>query len=214
MPKFSNRDEYEEWKARRIEETRSSSFKSELQHESVDSSPEEKTRKKKSKPVKFVRCKHCSEKIPKSMFVCPYCKKKQGIFLKNMMTVLFALFALGLIAQFISIPPNSSTPPTHSNSFSTHLNSFFIGELKNIRSDSFGCIDEKLVDKIINDYAATKDMVAFKKTLAAGIMLGGCSMFEPGEAVFIKDTQFGSDLVKIRRQGDPVEYWISQAAFK
>lgn len=54
-------------------------------------------------------CKHCHMEIPKKAKVCPYCRKKQGGFLKTLLIVIIVLFIVAGI-----IGGNSEEKPTAS----------------------------------------------------------------------------------------------------
>ena len=77
----------------------------------------------------------------------------------------------------------------------------------------FGCIDLDYHKKLTH-YAVQKDMEAFTKGLTDGLLLGKCTLFKSGEEVFLVDTALFSDLVKLRRKGDTVEYWVIIEAIK
>lgn len=74
--------------------------------------------------------------------------------------------------------------------------------------DHFGCVSKSYFKQIVA-YAADKDVVAFKKALASGILLGECTMFKSGEIVFLSDTSIFSGMVQVRRAGDTIKFWTN-----
>jgi len=71
-----------------------------------------------------------------------------------------------------------------------------------------GCIDRDYHSKM-NMYLVQDDLEAFKVALAARIAAGICTRFVAKERVFIADTAIFSGLVKLRREGDILEYWTN-----
>jgi hypothetical protein len=78
-----------------------------------------------------------------------------------------------------------------------------------IVSDKFiGCTSRDDND-LLTKLAVQGDTGAFQKALAAGLLTGRCTLFKHGEVVFVMDTAVLSGLVRIRRQGEVVEYWTN-----
>ncbi|MCO5398335.1 hypothetical protein [Ralstonia soli] len=75
-----------------------------------------------------------------------------------------------------------------------------------IEKKTYGCQSEEMFGKIVG-YSASRDNVAFKKALGAGLANGQCDIFDVGESVELTDTSIFTGKVKIRRRGDVVEYW-------
>ena len=87
-------------------------------------------------------------------------------------------------------------------------------ESRRISGDKFfGCTDLDYHKKLTN-YAVQKDMATFTKDLTDGLLLGKCTLFKSGEEVFLVDTAWFSNLIKLRRKGDTVEYWSIIEAIK
>lgn len=80
-------------------------------------------------------------------------------------------------------------------------------------ADNFGCKSRDYYDRM-GDYAASKDMVAFRKGLAIGLMSGQCIMFKVGQSVHLDDTAFFSGLVKLRPEGELDGYWVNGEAIR
>ncbi|HEX3529683.1 MAG TPA: hypothetical protein VH988_21710 [Thermoanaerobaculia bacterium] len=75
----------------------------------------------------------------------------------------------------------------------------------------FGCTDREYFEKLVS-YVVQKDNEAFSRGLAAGILAGACTLFEPSESVYITDTAIFSGLVEVRRKGQAQEYWTNLEA--
>ncbi|WP_252180210.1 hypothetical protein [Endozoicomonas sp. 4G] len=75
-----------------------------------------------------------------------------------------------------------------------------------IVAESFACQSKDFYSKTAL-YAAQGDRDAFVKSLGAGILTGECIMLEPGQKIFISDTELLSGLVRLRKPGETVEYW-------
>jgi len=76
------------------------------------------------------------------------------------------------------------------------------------QSGRIGCARKKYYDKLLK-FASQDDNEAFSLVVAEGIMNGICTKFLLGEFVYIQGG-IGSalqGLVKLRRPGDPSEYW-------
>src|SRR5262245_44778482 len=87
-------------------------------------------------------------------------------------------------------------------------------ESRRIAGDKFfGCTDLDYHKKLTN-YVVQKDIEAFTKNLTDGLLLGTCTLFKSGEEVFLVDTTLFSDLIKVRRKGDTIEYWVIIEAIK
>lgn len=72
----------------------------------------------------------------------------------------------------------------------------------------FGCTDRDYFEKLIS-YAVDKDNQAFQQGLSDGLYSGVCTTFVSGETVHITDTAILSGMIKVRRQGDTIEYWTN-----
>jgi hypothetical protein len=89
-----------------------------------------------------------------------------------------------------------------------------LAEGKRISSDGyFGCTSKEYFEKLVS-YAVQKDMEAFKKGLATGMLTGQCTILKAGEEVFIADTAIFSGLLQIRKQGSIAEFWTNIEAVK
>ena len=82
-----------------------------------------------------------------------------------------------------------------------------------ITRSGFGCQSREYYDKI-SGCVSDGDKEAFEKTLMVGILSGECTLFKVGEEVFLTDTAIFSMLVKVRRKGEIVEYWINSKAIE
>jgi len=74
----------------------------------------------------------------------------------------------------------------------------------------FGCTDRDYFEKLVK-YVIQKDEEAFTKSLRDALSLGSCTLFKSGEDIFRHDTTTSSSggiLVKVRRKGEFVEYWV------
>ncbi len=86
-------------------------------------------------------------------------------------------------------------------------------EVRKITNSYVGCTDKKYFKRLIS-YAAQHDDAAFQKALYIGVAAGICTVFKPGEAVYVSDTSLFSGLVKLRRPGEVKEYWtVMEAIF-
>lgn len=113
-------------------------------------------------------------------------------------TVMKHFASLLLLAALLCLAVGSNDSPSVSS-----------GQEKRISGDHwFGCTDREYFDKLVG-YAVQKDNKAFKKALAAGLVLGTCTIFKNGEVVYITDTAISSGLVKVRRKGETQEYWTN-----
>lgn len=102
-----------------------------------------------------------------------------------------------------STPSPPSAASTASKSAPSH------GQGSRITGDArFGFTDREYFDKTIN-YLVQGDEEAFHQALTLGLMTGVCTLFEDGEIVYITDTAVFSGLVKVRRQGEFKEYWVT-----
>lgn len=79
--------------------------------------------------------------------------------------------------------------------------------------DWIGCRDRAYHDRLVS-YSVQKDLEAFRRALAAGIMSGMCVEFTPNERVFVTDTAIFSGLVRVRREGETREYWTNLEALQ
>lgn len=70
----------------------------------------------------------------------------------------------------------------------------------------YGCTSKEYYDKTV-EMVAQNDREAFAQVLGSGIAAGICTMFKAGESVVISDN--GLFMLKVRRKGNPTEYWIS-----
>jgi DNA uptake protein ComE-like DNA-binding protein len=103
----------------------------------------------------------------------------------------------------------SSTPSPPSASSTTSKPAPSYGQGSRITGDArFGFTDREYFNKTI-DYLVQGDEEAFHHALTLGLMTGVCTLFEDGEIVYITDTAIFSGLVKVRRQGEFKEYWIT-----
>lgn len=72
----------------------------------------------------------------------------------------------------------------------------------------FGCSDRDYFSRLTN-YAVQEDEQAFSQALAAGLVSGTCTKFRDGEKVYIMDSAIFSGLVRVRREGETMEYWTN-----
>ncbi len=86
-------------------------------------------------------------------------------------------------------------------------NHYVVGE------SHFGCGSKDYFSKLVG-YAVDKDIEAFKKGLAVGLLTGQCTLFKNGETVFVTDTSIFSGLVQVRRKGDTTTYWTNMETVK
>jgi len=85
---------------------------------------------------------------------------------------------------------------------------------KHISGDSwFGCSNKEEFSKI-SGYLIKKDQQAFTNAMTRGIQNGSITLFKDGETVFVEDTAIFSGLIKIRRNGETIEYWTNIEAVK
>lgn len=80
-------------------------------------------------------------------------------------------------------------------------------------SDFIGCTDRAQYQRIVR-FAVQKDAIAFEKAIVEGLASGTCTEFRHGETVYIVEGELLSGLVKIRRQGEIVEYWTAIEAIR
>lgn len=89
-----------------------------------------------------------------------------------------------------------------------------VGKAMRITDDNLiGCSDRDYFEKLVR-YAADNDREAWSKGLLAGVAIGKCTTFKADEPVFIADTAISHGLVKLRRQGDLLEYWTQIEAVR
>ncbi len=80
-----------------------------------------------------------------------------------------------------------------------------------VRDNHFGCRDREYFDKL-HRFVVQGDKDAFTIGLGAGIAAGQCTMFQRGELLFLSDTAVFSGLLKVRRRGEMVDYWMLSEA--
>jgi hypothetical protein len=76
-----------------------------------------------------------------------------------------------------------------------------------------GCLDRDFFKQLVG-FAAVKDNEAFARSLNAGLQLGACTRFQPGEVVFLEEAGIFSGLVRIRRKGETSAYWTNTEAIR
>ncbi|WP_427500784.1 hypothetical protein ACQE3E_15575 [Methylomonas sp. MED-D] len=81
-----------------------------------------------------------------------------------------------------------------------------------ITDSAVGCSDQSQLESLLR-YARENDKAAFTKGLMAGVADGTCTMFQPGEKVFVSDVKW-SGLNKVRKQGDTKEFWVVREAMQ
>jgi endonuclease YncB( thermonuclease family) len=77
----------------------------------------------------------------------------------------------------------------------------------------FGCTDRSYLNQL-GGYLADGDSEAFQEAWLAYRLAGVCTMFTNGEEVYVEDTGFFAGLLKVRRKGQPQEFWTFWEAVK
>lgn len=120
--------------------------------------------------------------------------------------------SLLLFATLLCLALGSTDSGSNRESGEPSKSSVSIGQEKRISGDNwFGCTDRKYFEKLV-EYIVQKDNEAFRKALAAGLLVGTCTIFKNGEVVYITDKAILSGnvvLVKVRRKGETQEYWAN-----
>jgi hypothetical protein len=76
---------------------------------------------------------------------------------------------------------------------------------------ALACRDWNFVTRLY-DYLDKTDKREFLIEAQKAVLSGSCSLFEPGEAVYLSDV--GVSFVKLRRKNDSDEYWARRQAIE
>jgi len=76
-----------------------------------------------------------------------------------------------------------------------------------MQMNAWGCKSKEMTKKLMG-FLASGDELAWKRGLARGIIAGVCTLFKKGERVYATGFSPFSDLVKVRKKGDDVYYWV------
>ena len=118
-----------------------------------------------------------------------------------------------LIMLAIGSTDSGSSSSSISKKESQRSTSTISGQRTITGDDYIGAIARADHDRLTN-YAIQQDLDAFRSFLNAGLLAGTLTEFNQGERVFVADTAILSGLVKVRRQGETVEYWTNIEAVR
>jgi len=82
-----------------------------------------------------------------------------------------------------------------------------------MKMNAWGCKSKALTQELMS-LLADGDSLAWRKRLAYEIMKGNCVLFKEGEQVYATGFSPFSDLVKVRKKGDFIYYWVWVKAVK
>jgi hypothetical protein len=121
MPEFKSREEYEEWKANRLKETKEKPIIPPQELPDQEPARKQDFPKESAKPISEKKCPYCFTVIDARASVCPSCKKKIGRAGKDgvaqkyhgigslLGVIVSALFVLGIIGAIIGNGKNTKT---------------------------------------------------------------------------------------------------------
>jgi hypothetical protein len=120
MAQWANKEEYEKWKAERVQAIKE---KAEAQNKAQEPSilADTPPLNEKPKPPTEKKCPHCAMIIPKEAKICPYCRKQLATSdaAKAVLGIIIALILLGWIGSSLNkvIPSGNLNPKIASHKF-------------------------------------------------------------------------------------------------
>jgi hypothetical protein len=110
MPEFKTKEEYEKWKAVRLQKA------TKPQVENIEPKPQ--VRPKAKKPTEK-KCRHCAMMIPFEARICPHCRKSQPSTAKAIIIIGIILLFLG--PCFIALITHKETTPQKNTEYPTEI---------------------------------------------------------------------------------------------
>lgn len=71
-----------------------------------------------------------------------------------------------------------------------------------------GCADRSDTERAVR-FVLDDDKEAFMRFASHAVEAGRCILFQQRESVYIVESPLFSSIIKIRRKGDPKEYWTA-----
>ncbi|GEM_PF-6705785 len=82
-----------------------------------------------------------------------------------------------------------------------------------VNRKTFGCINQGFMETILN-YQAQNEEVPFLRALRVGLKAGICTLFEPGEEIFLVKHDPQSQMVLVKKRNSNQAYWILETTIK